>query len=225
VPVIAAAALAALCASPPWPPPPPPPVPFYWPRPDVVEEIDIPDTLKADGVPVRLHIMRSKMGVQGLLSAFATAFTRAGFWVPRVQKRIVAEPHVTGLDWRRLISYSAILHPNPDGTVTCVLGEAQLGKRQTPAAVPDIAPLFPIAQDVLRVDDERSRVISYVVRGPTAEELVVFYRERLPRAGWRPAEDGSWEKSGARLSVMTQPTGDGAVSVVLVQTLGGATEL
>jgi hypothetical protein len=210
VPVIAlAAAAAVLCAA---------PEPFFWPRPDVVEEIDIPDVIKADGVPVRLHVLRSKLGVQQLLERFANAFVQAGFWVPRVQKRLLAEPHVTGLDWRGLVSYSAVLSPNPDGTTTCLLGEAQLGKRETPAAVPDFAPLFPAARDVMRVEEEGARIISYAVRGPTTEEVTRFYADQLPRAGFKAAEgEGAWEKPGAQLQVSARPAGDGAVSVVLVQ--------
>lgn len=204
------AAMAVLCAA---------PTPFFWPKPEVVQEIDVPDVIKADGVPVRLHVVRSRLGVQELLNRFASSFVQAGFYVAKVQQRRVAEPHVTGLDWRGLVSYTAILSPNRDGTTTCLLGEAALGKRQTPAAVPDFAPVFPAARDVLRVDDERSRIISYTVRGPTSEEVGGFYADQLPKAGWRrsPDTEDVWEKPGAQLSVVPKPAGDGAVSVVLVQ--------
>lgn len=206
--MIALAALVVLCAT---------PSPFYWPKPEVVEEIDIPAVMKADGVPVRLHVMRSKLSVQQLLETFANAFVHAGFYVARVQKRHLAEPHVTGLDWRGLVSYTAILSPNADGTTTCMLGEAAVGKK-TAAAVPDFAPLFPAARDVVRIDQESARVITYLAPAATADGVRAFYREQLSKAGYRESgEQGEFERGEQKISVLPKATGDGTVSVVLVQ--------
>jgi hypothetical protein len=198
------------------------PTPFFWPKPLVVEEIDIPSVMKADGVPVRLHLIRSKLSVQELLDTFATAFAQAGFYVAKVQKRRVAEPHVTGLDWVGLISYSAILSPNSDGTTTCMLGEASLGAKKTAEGAPPFAPVFPGAQQVVRVDQEGARVMTYVAQ-TGLDEVRRFYREALPKTGYRPLPDraDAWERDGAELSVLLsgppKRAGDGAVSVVVVQ--------
>ncbi|MBK7860881.1 MAG: hypothetical protein IPJ65_20210 [Archangiaceae bacterium] len=195
------------------------PSPFFWPKPELVEEIDVPDVVKADGVPVRMHVVRSKLGIQQLLETFADAFVHAGFYVARVQKRHLAEPHVTGLDWRGLVSYTAILSPNEDGTTTCVLGEAALGVKKTAAQVPDFAPLPPGASEVMRVEQEGARIITFAVKGSSAEAVQRFYAQQLPRQGYRPSADRSeaWERDGAELSVMPSAV-EGAVSVVLVQT-------
>jgi len=192
------------------------PAPFFWPKPEVVEETEIPSVVRADGVPVRLHVMRSKLGVQQLLSVFGSAFRGAGFYVAEVQKRHIAEPHVTGLDWRSLISYTAILSPEADGTTTCLLGEAALGKKKT-AAGADFAPLFPGATEVTRYEDEGSRIMTFMARGTTPAEVTGFYEAQLKKAGWARSEDGAgFERAGAALSVLPKAAGEGAVSVVLV---------
>jgi hypothetical protein len=190
--------------------------PFVWPRPDVVEEIDVPGTVVAQGVPVRLRVVRSRLGVQRLLETFAGAFERAGLWVPPVQRRLVAEPHVTGLDWRARVSYSVILHPNADGTTTCVLGEAQLVNKRDGGA--DFAPLFPAAREVLRVEQEGARVLSYVAPA-SLDEVTQFYGATLARLGFKPsAEHGGYERGGDRLLVMARPLDSSGVSVVVVLT-------
>ncbi len=195
------------------------PTPFFWPKPEVVEEIDVPAVIKADGVPVRMHVIRSRLGVQALLERFANAFVAAGFYVAKVQKRHIAEPHVTGLDWRGLVSYTAILSPNEDGTTTVVLGEAALGKKKTASVVPDFAPLFPTARDVTRIDQEAARVVTYVALGTTVDEVRAFYKEQLAKAGFKQASDDAqrFERGGHSVSVMPKPIEGAAVSVVLVQ--------
>jgi len=189
--------------------------PFAWPRPEVIEEIDVPDTVKSAGVPVKLRLLRSRLGPQALLEAFARAFVEAGLYVPPVQRRVVAEPHVTGLDWRAFVSYSAILHPNGDGTTTCVLGEAALAKKTDKG--PDLAPLLPGARDVLRVEQEGARVLSYWAGAPAAE-VQRFYGETLGRFGFKPSaeEPFVFERRGERLTLMVTPERTGGVSVVLV---------
>jgi hypothetical protein len=196
------------------------PTPFYWPKPDVVEEIDVPDVIRSDGIPVRLHVIRSKRSIQELLNLYVSAFERAGFYVQRVQRRLVAEPHVTGLDWQGgLISYSAILSPNPDGTTTCLLGEAAVGKRK-PAGSDDFAPLFPGARETVRLDQEGARIITYEAPKTTADEVLRFYGEQLKTLGYK-AKPGSgapskFEKNGAELDIVPKAQAGGAVSVVLL---------
>jgi hypothetical protein len=195
------------------------PAHFVWPKPEMVEEIDIPDVIQADGVPVRLHVVRSKMGVDQLLQTYATAFDKAGFYVALDQKRMLAEPHITALDWRTKISYSAILSPNQDGTTSCMLGEAALGKKATPTAASDFAPLMPNAREVVRIDQETDRLISFTVRAK-ADDVNRFYRESLPPKGFAAApadeEPNLYGKGQERIRVMTKGKGDGTTSVVLM---------
>jgi hypothetical protein len=191
--------------------------PFAWPRPEVIDEIDVPDTMKSAGVPVKLRVVRSRLGPQALLETFGRAFVEAGLYVPPVQRRIVAEPHVTGLDWRAFVSYSAILHPNDDGTTTCVLGEAALAKKTDVG--PDIAPVLPGARGVLRVEQEGARVMSYSAAA-TAGEVQRFYGATLGSAGFQPSADepGAYERRGEHLTLLVTPERTGGLSVVLVLT-------
>ena len=122
------------------------PAHFVWPKPEMIEELEIPAVIRTDGVPVRLHQFRTKMGIEALMQTYATAFDRAGFYVALEQKRVTVEPHITALDWRTKISYSAIFSPNSDGTTTCLLGEAALGKKKAPNPATDFAPLMPQEQ-------------------------------------------------------------------------------
>jgi hypothetical protein len=191
--------------------------PFTWPRPDVIEEVDVPGNVVSGGVPVRFHVLRSKQNVQQLLAVFAAAFEGAGFWVPQVQRRLVAEPHVTGLDWHGFVSYSAILHPNDDGTTTCVLGEATLARKADPA--PDFAPAFPGASGVLRTDQEGARILSYSAHA-NVDEVKAFYKTTLARSGFQasPDETGVYVRAKQRLLVAPSADPSGGSRVVLVLT-------
>ncbi len=194
------------------------PAHFVWPRPQLVEEIDIPAVVKADGVPVRLHVIRSKMGIEELLQTYATAFEQAGFYIALKQKRIVAEPHITALDWRTRISYSAIFSPNADGTTSCLFGEAAMGK-QTAVPASDFAALMPAAREVMRIDQEADRVISFSVKA-RVDEVNQFYRETLTPVGFLPgpAEDEAnlYGKGDERIRVIATPRADGMTTVVLM---------
>jgi hypothetical protein len=185
--------------------------PFSWPRPELIEEIPVHGTVQADGVPVRLKMIRSRLGVQELMQTYATAFSRAGFYVAPVQKRVVAEPHLTGLDVRTLTSYSVVLHPNEDGSTTCMLGEADLGAKSK--AVPDLAPLFPGARGPLRTRQEQGGVLSYFAPA-SSKEVEAFYAEVLGKTGYRLV-DGAWERKSERLQVLLQAEPGGTRVLVL----------
>ena len=194
------------------------PAHFVWPKPELIEEIEIPEVIQTDGVPVRLHSFRSRLGPQALLQTYATAFDEAGFYVALQQKRVVAEPHITGLDWRTKISYSAILSPNSDGTTSCLLGEAALGKRLAPAATSDFAPLMPEAKEVVRIDQEADRLITFSVRA-SVEGVLRFYAETLPTTGFTaaaPGERNTWVRGLEQLQLITRAKADGLTSVVLM---------
>ncbi len=198
------------------------PAHFVWPKPALIEEIDIPDVIRSDGIPVRLHTIRSKLGVQELLQTYATAFDQAGFYIAMEQKRIVAEPHLTALDPRTKISYSAIISPNADGTSSILLGEAAMGKKRP--SLKDFAPVMPAASSVMRVDQETGRVLSFTVRA-SVDEANAFYRETLVPAGFAPspvAEEGNvYVKGSERIEVMAKASPNGTTAVVLMQRRGG----
>jgi hypothetical protein len=191
------------------------PAHFVWPKPELVDEIEIPDVVQADGVPVRMHSFRSKLGVQQLLQLYADAFDRAGFYQAAVQQRVTAEPHLTALDWRSRISYSAIFSPDADGTTHCLLGEAALGKKQPAAA--DFAPLMPGAIKVARIDQETDRLISFSVQA-SAEAVREFYAKALTGLGFTANTDeaGLFVRGPEQLRVVSRPRPNGVTSVVLL---------
>lgn len=194
------------------------PAHFVWPKPELLEEIEISDVIRADGVPVRLHSFRSKMGVQQLMQIYANAFDRAGFYIAVEQKRVVAEPHLTALDWRTKISYSAILSPNPDGTTSCMLGEAALGKKRPIAAASDFARVMPDAVEVVRIDQETDRLISFTVRA-SVEAVNRFYKEGLAATGFAAVpgdEPNLYGKGQERIRVMSKAKPNRTTSVVLM---------
>ncbi len=193
------------------------PAHFVWPRPELIDELPISEVTRADGVPVRLHTFRSRLSADVLLQAYANAFDAAGFYIALKQPRVTLEPHITALDWRTKISYSAILSPNPDGTTSCLLGEAALGKRKEPGGTADFAPVMPNAREIARLDQETERLISFSVRN-SPDAVVRFYRDSLPTAGFVPAEDETnlYTRGLERVRVMTTANTNGTTSVVLL---------
>jgi hypothetical protein len=194
------------------------PAPFVWPKPGLIDEVEIPAVIRADGVPVRLHTYRSRASPDQLLQAYANAFDQAGFYIALNQPRVTAEPHITALDWRTKISYSAILSPQPDGTTSCMLGEAALAKRKTTGTPTDFAPLMPGAREVARIDQETERLISFSVSASPAA-VNQFYGKALLPAGFTagpPEEANIYRRGLERLHVITRSKPNGAASVVLV---------
>jgi hypothetical protein len=194
--------------------------PFTWPMPDVLESIDLPGVSMANGVPVKLHILRTRRPAAEMLQRYATAFDRAGFYIPPRQKRRLAEPHLTALDTVALISHTVILKPEPDGSTTCILGEANLRSAQGAAQARKAPLLMPGAADVVQVQQEGSALLSFEVRAD-AEAVRRHYRERLVREGWqasdRPGEEDVFSRAEQVLQLVLREKAGGVSSVLIVQ--------
>ena len=97
---------------------------FKWEIPDVVADVDVPGTMLATGVPVKLHAVVSKRRYEDVATEVVKSFRKQGLYIApdSHQPQLTREPQLTGLDPVKMISYTVILQPNKDGTTTVILG-------------------------------------------------------------------------------------------------------
>ncbi|WP_224241107.1 hypothetical protein [Hyalangium gracile] len=190
-------------------------LPFTWDVPRTVGVVDVPGEMKAGGIPVKLRAVRSTEKPQVLLQHIVRRFEAWGFYIPPIetQAQPFREPQITALDLERLISYTAIFQPNPDGTTTVYLGEANLS--QPPAKLSPIAPVYPGARDVLSTDVEVARSLSYAVAA-TPEQVQDFYRAELSQQGYAETEPQVYRLGADELQVMVRAPKPGQSAVVVL---------
>ncbi|WP_309889863.1 hypothetical protein [Archangium sp.] len=188
---------------------------FTWDVPRVLETVDVPGVMRADGIPVKLRSVRSAERPEVILQHLVDRFQAAGFYIPpdahRTQR--VAEPQLTALDTDRLISYTFFLQANRDGTTTVLLGEANLKRARKEQHT--FAPVFPGGTDLLRSEMEGARTLSYTVKAEPAK-VGEFYLTELRTAGFTEEADGVWRRGGEELRVGLRPGPGGRVSVLLL---------
>lgn len=189
---------------------------FVWEVPQLIQRAPVEGETRALGVPVRLEAARSKMKAQDLLQFYVTAFEKAGLYIPprQHQPQITTEVQLNALDVRTLTSYTVILQPNPDGTTTVFLGEAELSQR-TPSNS-NFPPVMPGATSPLRVQSEGSEVITYSVAAKP-EEILGFYRAQLSPVGYSEVEPGRFKSEHAELRVDVRPGGQGQSVLLLLR--------
>lgn|GEM_PF-2745366 len=193
---------------------------FAWPSMRVLEQIDANEVVEAGGVPVVLRAVVVKERAEDLVQRFADAFRAGGLHVPpgNEQPQLASgAAMLTAVDMYRGITFTVILQPQEGGITLVYLGEANHTLRREPGAVGDIATLPPGAQQVLRVNEESSRTMSFLVP-MSAGEVDSFYAQALRRDGWRREEGDTtvYTRSGEELRVMHEPAESGLRSVVLV---------
>ena len=192
-----------------------------WPTPNLLQAVEVPAVIKAQGIPTQLRAVLLKIEPDLLLQKYVDAFQAAGFYIPpvRQQPQPLNVPMLTALDPERSISYTVILQPHGDGTTTAILGEANLALRDKPGE--DVAPLFPGAKNVVRTEQESARVLAYEAPG-TPEQVQAFYRDVLPKAGYaeseEPSEKGTFQKGAAQLRFLLKQKAPGQSSVVVIAT-------
>lgn len=195
--------------------------PFSWSIPRVVEDAPVEGGMQSLGVPVRAHAVRSEERMDVLYEHIVRSFRAAQLYVPPppYQFHFGDAVSVTAIDDERMISYTAIFQPNPDGTTTLILGEADLAARN-PAPEEGGVPAMPGARGVLRSLTEGAQTLTYSV-GATREEVLGYYREVLPSFGFTESEPGAFVRGTARVTVMTTPEGKGRQSVVVLEQARG----
>lgn len=190
--------------------------PFVWDVPQVVDIIDVPGVMLADGVPVRLKAVRTKEKPEPLLQHMMDRWMEWGLYIAPVeqQRQPLQQPMLTALDPERLITYTIILQPNPDGTTTLYLGEANMSK--PPAAMSTVAPVFPGAEGVMTSDLEVVRSVNYSVRAKEAE-VEAFYRTELGKAGFKEVKPRIFRSGGQELELILKPLQPGQLSVAVLR--------
>lgn len=189
---------------------------FTWDVPRVLEAVEMPGVMRADGIPVKLRSVKSAEKPQVILQHLVDRFEAAGFYIPPDKHRTqwLAEPQLTALDTDRLISYTFVLQPNPDGTTTVVLGEANLGlaRREQTA----FAPVFPGGTDLMQSDMEGARTMTYLAAA-APEKVRDFYLTELRGAGFSEEPPGTWRRGGEELRVSVRPIKEGRVAVIVMR--------
>jgi hypothetical protein len=199
------------------------PSPLEWQVPGHVSTLEVPGKMDVAGIPVRFLVHTSREPVEKLLQHFANAFSEAGFYIQRNQKRRAAQPHLAALDTRSLTSYTVILNPEPGGLTTVVVGEARLKEFQ-PAAPPSSLPVFPGGSDLLHANFEGARTLSYKVTAKEAD-IRAWYREQLGRAGFSEEAPLLFRRQEQELRVSLESEA-GRISVFLfLQTAPGTESL
>jgi hypothetical protein len=190
---------------------------FLWDVPQVLESVPVGGGAKALGVPMKLHAVKSKLGAEALFLHFRREFEAANLYVPprEGQFQVPGARQLTGLDTQTRTSYTVIFQPNPDGTTTVILGEADLEHRDPPAEAR--LPVFPRASHVLQTTSEGSLMVMYEAEANPAD-LSSFYRETLSREGYRE-RDGAFVRNGEQIRVLAQGNPDGgSVYVTVIRT-------
>ncbi|ATB31964.1 hypothetical protein [Melittangium boletus] len=191
---------------------------FTWDVPRVLETVDVPDIIRADGIPVKLRSVKSAEKPQVILQHLVDRFEAAGFYIPPDEHRTqrLKEPQLTALDTDRLISYTFFLQPNPDGTTSVLLGEANLAQARREQTT--FAPVYAGAQELMQSEMEGARALSYTVEAEPAK-VSEFYVEELRTAGFSETEEGLWRRGTEELQIGVRPAAPGKVVVVILRRL------
>lgn len=188
--------------------------PYRWEVPGLIDWVDAAGVQISDGVPLTLQMARSKRTVEELLQHFATSFEKAGLFIPpgHEQLRAFKEPQLTALDPERLVAYTVIFQPNPNKTVTVILGTSDLSAYDPAAqARPGWAPVPPGARQLLSTELEGAQTAVFEVPS-TKEEVMAFYRDAMKRGGFVEQEPGEFRRGGEQILVFTESK-DGKLSV------------
>lgn len=194
-------------------------LPFRWEVQNLVEEIDIPDVIMADGIPVKLKQVVVKGKLEDVMRGFVDSFLRQKLYVqpPDQQQVLSAHAQLTGLDTDRFISYSVLAQQASPELCSVVLGEANVGLgvalKSANADAQNFAPLFPGATDVVRTQSEGMRSITFAAPG-TVAEVKAFYDEVLGKAGYKQSKPGRFRKNQEELNVVVASQ-KGVTSVLL----------
>lgn len=204
-------------------PAPAPRAPFQWDVPGLIQWVDSAGVQVSDGVPISLQMARSKAPIEVLLQHFANAFQKAGFFIPPDRERTQAfrEPQLTALDPEKLVSYTVIFQPNPDNTVTLILGTSDLSHyKPWNNAQLGWAPLPPGAQLVMRTEMEGGQNAVFTAAS-SQDQVMSFYRGALKEAGFVEDDPGQFRRGLETISIYFQ-TQLGKLSVSLTHRQGGA---
>lgn len=203
---------------PPAPPAPPPafemPARYQWDVPGAIERIDVPGEQIAMGIPMKLQAVRSSKSLPDLFVHFERSFLAAKLYVPPAKdiKLPLNEPHITALDPFRKLSYTVIFQKNPDGSVTCIMGEADVGRRQAKGS--HFAPTPAGAVGPFETTLDGMRTLTYSIPRPVSE-VETFYRDTLAKQGFTEIEPLKFRKGPALWVVRARREGSSTEVMVV----------
>lgn len=191
-------------------------LPFTWEVPGVVGVVDVPVPVISSGIPVRVSAVRSKEKPAYILQKLVDRFALWGFYVQPMaeQPQFLREPMITAVDTRAFVSYTAILQPNPDGTTTVFLGQADLS--QAPRPQSSVAPVYPGGTGMMQSEMEGARTLVYSVSARQLE-VEVYYRNELAQAGFEEIEPLVFRSSNDEIALKLAPAKEGRLSVIVVR--------
>nr|WP_144369962.1 hypothetical protein [Myxococcus stipitatus] len=191
-------------------------LPFTWEVPGVVGVVDVPVPVISSGIPVKVNAVRSKEKPAVILQKMVDRFLLWDFHVPRMadQPQLLREPMITAIDTFAFVSYTAILQPNPDGTTTVFLGQADLS--QAPRPQSSVAPVYPGGVGMMQTEMEGARTLAYSVSA-RQQEVEVYYRNELAQAGFEEVDPLVFRSSNDEIALKLVPAKEGKLSVIVVR--------
>jgi hypothetical protein len=200
--------------------------PYRWDVPGLITWVDSAGVQISDGVPMTLQMARSKLAIQDLIQHFATSFEKAGLFIPPGSQQIQAlrEPQLTALDTERLVAYTVIFQPNPDKTVTLILGTSDLSRYDPTAAQRTVtwAPVPPGSKQLLDTQMEGAQSALFEVSS-TKEQVQAFYQQAMKQLRFVEKEPGVFYRGNEMIRVTLQSK-EGQVTISLLRKLGGRDE-
>lgn len=191
---------------------------FHWDIPEPKERVEVPGVVSSNGLPMKLFAVRSGWKTAELVQYFATAFEKAGLYIPPAREQIqrLRYPQLTALDPERMVTYTVILQPNEDGSTTVITGEAHLAERKPISQW--LVPLFPGAEQPVQSDLEAMKTLIYTVPAAPAD-VQRFYDEQLKALGFQAGGGGTFAKGGRVLRLDVRPGEKGGTRVLVMDGL------
>lgn len=179
---------------------------FQWTIPRAVETLDVPGESWAEGVPVRMQVVKSRERPEQILKDFLQAALAQGLHVPPPSRlpRSESQAKLTAYDPRTGIAHTVLLQPEPDGSVAVILANADMSRRQPKGKGALFLPLPPGALNPLQSRTEGAETLAFDLPAQGADPLE-FYASELPRAGYQQTEPNVFRRGGEELFIRAIP--------------------
>lgn len=180
---------------------------FSWDIPQIVERVEVPGVMESEGLPMKLHAVRSKLRRDLLMEHVYRSFENANLYIAPYQPQVSSDPQLTGLDTDRMVAFTVFFQANPDGSTTAILAESHLAERRENQRF--FAPVHPSAQAPLETKVEGARTLTYGIIVPE-KEVYRFYKEMLPKLGFTEEPGMKFRRGDRQITVHYSARAEGA---------------